>query len=101
MSDVMTAGTLSFSAADTQQNLPGSLECPYRLVIRANDPGIFVGGNGLDSAPLPGNGFEMVQDREYIFDLEPGVGTNQQAGVYVAHAVTGTVSVSFVLTPKR
>lgn len=97
---VVTAGTLSFSAANSQQNLPGASSGPARLVVRANDPGVFIGGDGMGSG-LPGSGFELVQDREYVFDLVPVVGTGQETGVYVAIALAGAVTVSYVLTAAR
>jgi hypothetical protein len=97
---VIQAGTLSFSAANAQQNLPSVSSGPARLLVRANNAGVFIGGDGMD-ASLPAFGFELEQDREYQFDLTPVVGTSQETGIYVAVAVAGAVTVSYVLTAAR
>lgn len=62
--------TLSFQSSNGVQNVlgqSGDFEGPIEILVRANDPGVFLCASY--AVNLPGQGYELVPDVEYRFTM--------------------------------
>jgi hypothetical protein len=94
---VIASGTLTFSNSGGQQNIPGPSSGPVRLLVRANADNVYIGGDGVANS-LPASGFKLTQEKEYVFRLNPMVGSSTENGVFVATTSGTNVTVSYVVT---
>lgn len=97
---LIQAATLTLTGQYTDSNLPGVVNGPVELLIRANGAGVFLIAAGNDES-VPANGFELLAGKEYRFQLYPVplAGSSDQNQPFVVNGVGGTVTVSYVVTP--
>lgn len=107
MSSFLAAsGTFTLTDA-APQILPVSDGGVTHLLVKANNPGIYIGfGNNAGEnffSELPASGYELVEGKEYEFVLGPTVGPDQGTNPtdtvpYVATQSATAVSISVFAT---
>lgn len=91
------SGTLTWTAAHVEKNLPNAQSGPVELTVRADTAGVFILHEG-EASSLPGSGFELTVGKDYVFHLVPVVGTPTENGICLSSPVAGDYQASYVLT---